>query len=384
MRIKMMDHNPEGVFHFSDIPADKAEPRTLDLRPKDADHIAEIFKTTLQGSYNWDYEATNKKLVKLYELGKTLNWNADTDIDWSIPKLDPKKDIPIDDNMFMTPFIGYEPFEKLSEEDKQRLRWHTLSLALSQFVHGEQGALLVASQLVTCAPTEEAKLYAASQTFDEGRHVEVYLKYLHDRVGFMYGVDKNLKTLLDKVLTDPRWDLKFIGMQIVIESLALAAFELMCELSFDPVLKQVTAYVMRDEGRHVGFGVIFLEELYKSGIFTQEEIEDRAQFTYEAALLMRERLVMTASGEFLFGWPEADLRPRMMQAGVMNMFRQLLFSKLLPNVKKIGLLTDRVRPLYEQLGVMEYEDQPDASQIDWVAISKPFTRSQENVSGKVA
>ena len=384
MRIKLVNNNPEGVFHFHDIPSAQAEPRTLDIRPKDADHIAEIFKTELNGSYNWDYEATNKKLVKLYELGKSLNWNAETDIDWSVPKFDHKKDIPIDDNMFLSALYGYAPFEKLNEEDRMRLRWHSLSLALSNFVHGEQGALLVASQLVTCAPTEEAKLYAASQTFDEGRHVEVYVKYLHDRIGYMYGVDKNLKALLDKVLTDPRWDLKFIGMQIVIESLALAAFEMMAELSFDPVLKQVTGYVMRDEGRHVGFGVIFLEELYKSGVFTQQEIEERAMFTYEAALLMRERLVLGQSGTFLFGWPEEEIKAHIMNTALMNMFRDLLFSKLLPNVKKIGLLTDKVRPLYEKLGIMEYENQPDASQIDWVAISKPFSRSQEAVSGVVA
>jgi hypothetical protein len=377
MLLKFVDNPPEGVFHFTTTPEDKAEPGTKVMVSNAAEHIAEMFQTPMTGAYNWDYEVSNQKLWKLYELGKKLNWDAQIDIDWDTPVLDQKTEIPIDDAMFLQPFMGWEPFESLSDTDKQRMRWHVLSEALSNFVHGEQGALLVASQLCTCAPTEEAKLYAASQTFDEARHVEVYRKYLEDRVGYMYPCNDNLKALLDKVLTDPRWDLKFIGMQIVIESLALAAFDLMCQLSHDPVLRQVTGYVMRDEGRHVGFGVTFLEEYYKSGILSQKELEDRAMFTYEAAYLMRERLVLSSAPHHLFGWAKDEVRARVMTAHVMDMFRDILFTRLMPNVKKIGLLLDNVRPLYENLGALQYEDLPDATAIDWVAASKPYARSQQ-------
>ena len=381
MHIRFVDNPPEGVFHFRTTPEEQAEPQTTLMTTAAAEHIAELFNTPLTGAYNWDYEVTNQKLWKLYELGKKLNWDAQIDIDWASPKLDKTKDLPMDDAFLLMPFIGWEPFEELSEQEKMALRWHGLADTISNFVHGEQGALLVASQLCTCAPTEEAKLYAASQTFDEARHVEVYRKYLEDRVGYMYPCNDSLKALLDKVLTDPRWDLKFIGMQIVIESLALAAFELMAQMSYDPVLRQITGYVMRDEGRHVGFGVNFLEEYYKSGVLSRQEIEERAMFTYEAAYLMRERLIPTRAIRHVFPhWDMEEVLERVMRTTAMEMFRQILFTKLMPNIKKIGLLTDNVRPLYEKIGALEYEDLPDSASIDWVAVSKPYARSQSEAA----
>ena len=379
MELKFIEDEIKTPFIFKGSKPEDVEPEMKRLASSDVEHIAELFQTPLTGAYNWDYEVSNQKLWKLYELGKRLNWDAQVDIDWDTPKLT-KDQVPVDDQMFMSPFFGYEPFEKLSEKEKMRLRWHQFSSAISNFVHGEQGALLVASQLVTCAPTEESKFYAASQTFDEARHVEVYRKYLEDRVGFMYPIDKHLKALLDKVLTDPRWDIKFVGMQLVIESLALAAFDLLCQFSHDPVLKQVTEYVMRDEGRHVGFGVNFLEEYYQSGLLSEQEMDDRAMFTYEAAYVMRERLLVSQAGVHCFGWPEEELKARMNTAEFMSVFRDMLFTRLMPNVKKIGLLRDNVKPLYDKLGVLELQDLPDATQFDWVALSKPFARSQREVA----
>jgi hypothetical protein len=240
---------------------------------------------------------------------------------------------------------------------------------LSQFLHGEQGALLVASQLCSCAPTYDAKLYAASQTFDEARHVEVFGKYITEKVGFMYPVNKNLKALLDKILTDPRWDLKFIGMQIVIEGLALAAFNTQKLISKDPLFVEMLEYVIRDESRHVAFGVTYMEEFVKS--LPQNEIDDRAQFAYEACIVMRERLVQTDVFEY-FGWDVEDARRKILESQIMEQFRNLLFTRIIPNLKKVGLLTDKVRPLYEKLGILEYEDLVDDGQIDWHALHAPL------------
>jgi hypothetical protein len=377
MELKFIDNQEQGCFRFHNTIEERKEPGTKLMTDSVTKHIVESFNTPLTGAYTWDYEVGNQKIWKLYELGKKLNWDTQTDIDWDTPLLS-KDQAPIDDIMFLGPFLGWEPFEALSDSDKMRFRWHVLAEALSNFLHGEQGALLVASQLVTCAPTDEAKMYAASQTFDEARHVDTYRLYLEKRIGFMYPCNKYLKALLDTVLTHPKWDIKFIGMQIVIESLALAAFDLMRQLSHDPVLTQVTEYVIRDEGRHVGFGVTFLEEYYKSGVLSSSEIEERAMFTYEAAQLMRERLVITQAAENLFGWDPMAVRERIMTAAVMDMFRDLLFTRLMPNVKKIGLLTDTVRPLYEKLGALTFEELPDATNIDWVAESKPFASSQKS------
>ena len=330
----------------------------------DVETVAEIFRTPLVGSYTWNYEESDRRIRKLYRLGKERNWNAETDIDWSRPFS--RKENPIHDGID-NPFEGWDSYENLSEEDKTEFAWHQQSWMLSQFLHGEQGALLVASQLVSCAPTYDAKLYAASQTFDEARHVEVFGKYIMDRIGFMYPVNQNLKLLLDKILADERWDLKFIGMQLVIESLALAAFNTQKMLARDPVMGDVLELVTRDESRHVAFGVTYMEEFVKS--LTESEREDRAQFAYEACCVMRERIIMTDVFAH-YGWSVEEGRRRSLSGGVMQSFRDLLFARIIPNLKKVGLLTDKVRPLYEELGVLQYENLVDDGQIDWAKLEE--------------
>jgi len=333
---------------------------------KDVETIAEIFKTPLTGAYTWDYAEADRRLRKLYRLGKERNWNAETDIDWSRPFS--RKENPIAEGID-NPFVGWEPYEKLSEADQTEFAWHQQCWMLSQFLHGEQGALLVASQLVSCAPTYDAKLYAASQTFDEARHVEVFTKYIMDRIGFMYPVNPNLKILLDKILSDERWDLKFIGMQLVIESLALAAFQTQKMIARDPVMRDVIDLVTRDESRHVAFGVTYMEQFVKS--LSEKEREDRAQFAYEACCVMRERIVSTEVFEH-YGWDAEEGRRRSLAGGVMEQFRNLLFTRIIPNLKKVGLLTPSVRPLYEQLGVLQFENLVDDGQIDWAVLEEPL------------
>ena len=230
MKIKVVENCPTGLTYFD---KDDLESK---LEPQDIEDIVEIFQTPLTGSYNWDYTDADNRLKKLYELGKKLNWNATLDLDWS------KEPYSLNDwatNPEIQQLSGFKPYDDLSEEKKIECSWHLLASGLSQIVHGEQGALLVASQLVSCAPTYNAKLYAASQTFDEARHVEVFNKYLQERIGWNYPVMPGLKALLDKILSDPRWDLKFIGMQIIIEGLALAAFERQRAAAMDPLLKDI-------------------------------------------------------------------------------------------------------------------------------------------------
>jgi len=269
----------------------------------------------------------------------------------------------------MNPFVGWEPFESMSDEEKLRFGWHNLAWMLAQFMHGEQGALLVASQLASCAPTFDAKLYAASQTFDEARHVEVFTRYLQEKIGIMYPINPNLKTLLDKILSDPRWDLKFIGMQIIIEGLALAAFNTLKLTAQDPLLRDLITLVVRDEARHVTFGVNYLEDFVQT--LTDEEKEDRAQFAYEACVVMRERLISTEVFEH-FGWDVEASRERVLESYLMQQFRNLLFTRVIPNLKRIGLLTDTVRPKFEALGILQFENLLDDGDIDWAELSRPL------------
>ena len=360
MTIQVTTHTPNTVRYFPDTDdiAAKLDEQTMQ-------DLVEIFNTPLQGSYNWDYASVDGRIRKLYRLGKELNWNQEFDLDWSqnFPKSQPPTDVSYN------PFAGYAPFEALTDEQRLRFAWHYQAWTLSQFLHGEQGALLVASQLVSCAPTFDAKLYASSQTFDEARHVETFNRYLQEKIQIMYGITPHLKLLIDKILTDARWDLKFIGMQIIIEGLALAAFNTMRMTCLDPLLKELIYLVTRDEARHVTFGVNYLEYIVKH--LSTEEIEERAQFAYEACVVMRERLISTEV--FIeFGWDAEDARRHMLASSVMQYFNKCLFTRIVPNLARIGLLTDSVRPKFEALGILEFENLVSDGDIDWAQLSEPL------------
>ena len=364
MKSKKVNNQPQEIQDYPEID------------PKDQNAIEcinEIFMSPLTGSYNWDYTVVEDRIKKLYELGKELNWNVSSDLDWSQEY--PKNELMINYELFESPDSVLRGYEELSDEKKVEMDRHRVSWNLSQFLHGEQGALLVASQLVSCAPTFNAKMYAASQTFDEARHVEGFNRYLKEKIGFQYPATKGLKSLMDKILTDERWDLKFIGMQIIIEGLALAAFNNMKFILNDGLLKQLLHYVIRDEARHVTFGVNYLEDYLKT--LSKSEIDDRAEFAFEACVVMRNRLI---SGDVIARF--LDYTPEEAQEAAENTeqgknFRTLLFTKIIPNLKRIGLLNDKVMPKYEQLGVLSYADLEDNFNIDWADMSKPYETQEE-------
>ena len=364
MRSKKVNNQPQEITDYPEID------------PKDQNAIEcinEIFMSPLTGSYNWDYIVVEDRIKKLYELGKELNWNVSSDLDWSQDY--PKDKLMINYELFQTPESVLKGYDDLSDEKKVEMDRHRVSWNISQFLHGEQGALLVASQLVSCAPTFNAKMYAASQTFDEARHVEGVNRYLKEKIGFQYPATNGLKSLMDKILTDERWDLKFICMQIIIEGLALAAFNNMKFILNDGLLKQLLHYVIRDEARHVTFGVNYLEDYLKT--LSKSEIDDRAEFAFEACVVMRNRLI---SGDVIARF--LDYTPEEAQAAAENTeqgqnFRTLLFTKIIPNLKRIGLLNDKVMPKYEKLGVLSYAELEDNFDIDWADMSKPYETQEE-------
>ena len=365
MKINKVSHPPlkDTSFEGANYPVEQ------EIDPTD---IIEIFNTPLTGSYNWDYKVQDNRIKKLYELGKELEWNAEKDVDWSIP-------IPeVTDEayaFFDDQWKNHKQYKKLSKEERMQFANDVNQWTVSQLLHGEQGALLVASQLTSCAPTFNAKLYAASQTFDEARHVEAFNKYLQTRLGKIMPIGKHLKALLDKILTDPRWDLKFIGMQIIIEGLALAAFSMLKSITKDPLLKQLLHYVIRDEARHVTFGINYLEDYVKT--LSQDEINDRANFAYEACVISRERLINTKSEQRFLNMTESEARDFTLNTSSFAMFRNFLFSRGIPNLSRIGLLTDEVRPKFDALGLLEYEQAPDDFECDWAELKKPLESFDE-------
>jgi hypothetical protein len=201
---------------------------------------------------------------------------------------------------------------------------------------------------------------------DEARHVEVYRRYLTEKLPFAYPVNPHLHTLLAQIIREPRWDMTYLGMQIMVEGLALAAFGMMHLMNpHERLLQQITNYVIKDEARHVAFGVLSLEEVYRD--MTATELREREEFVIEAALLMRDRLLMHEVWERL-GFDVDQWVEWSLHTPFMGGFRQILFSKIVPNLKRLGLLTPRVRVAFEQIGVLQFEHMPDSTQDDSVTL----------------
>ena len=217
--------------------------------------------------FTWDYERSRAGLAKLYERAKTSQWNGATDLDWSI-----EVDIEhvaselqaavahLRDRLVDLPG---SPMKSWGEREWKQLGIEAFNWRMSQFLHGEQGALICTAKIVTTTPWIDAKYYAATQVMDEARHVEVFSRYLDTKLEGHYSVNPALQLLIDDVIGDPRWDITYMGMQIIIEGLALAAFGFMHMATSEPLLKQLLRYVMSDEARHVAFGVLSLKEYYR-------------------------------------------------------------------------------------------------------------------------
>ncbi len=304
--------------------------------------------TSFDTSYVWNYGDLKEGLRDLYEKAKREQWNATTALAWDTD-VDPEAEIiPAAFN----PLADYGPYKKLDARGVARFNHAQISWQLSQFMHGEQGALITASQLVAGVPWIDAKYYAASQTLDEARHVEVFSRYLRDKLEWEWPIDPNLKSLLDLILLDSRWDLKYLGMQVLVEGLAMAAFGNMYQLAREPLIKQLVRLVMRDEARHVAFGVLSLRDYYDD--MPERERRDREEFTIEACRLMRERLVGDEVADVI-GFDRAEVREIVLESPLMRQFRQLLFARVVPNVKRLGLLTPLVRRAFEEMGILQFE-----------------------------
>ena len=310
---------------------------------------SELLSTTFDASYTWNYGINRQDLRNLYEKAKREQWNASDQLAWSTdvdPEAEHVPDIQI-------PIYGTHIWEKLTPGEIRKLRRESLSWTLSQFMHGEQGALLATAQIVDATPSFDAKLYGSSQVMDEARHVEVYARYLREKMTRQYPVNRHLRSLLDQILTDGRWDMKYLGMQIMVEGLAMAAFGFMHQTCAEPLLKDLTHYVMKDESRHVAFGVLALQEYYKD--LSASERRVREEFLYEGCRLMRDRLLMEDVWEEM-GWPLDEVREIVLNSETMREFRKLLFSKIVPNVKRLGLLTPYVRERFAELDILRFEN----------------------------
>lgn len=312
------------------------------------DQELETILTSFDTSYAWRYGSVKEGLRDLYEKAKRDQWNGTTQLAWNTD-VDPEEGII---PAMINPLAGYAPYERLSEKEKNHLRHGQVALQLSQFLHGEQGALIVASQLVGAVPWIDAKYYAGTQTMDEARHVEVFSRYLQEKLEWQWPVNDSLKELLDATITDARWDFKYLGMQIIIEGLAMAAFGSLWQLTTEPLLKDLLKYVMKDESRHVAFGVISLADYYQD--MPANELRDREDFIIYACELMRNRLTGDQIADAM-GWNKAEVKKVVLESGPSLMMRSSLFMRIVPNLKRLGLLSPRVREAFERLDILQFE-----------------------------
>ncbi|HEY5664380.1 MAG TPA: ferritin-like domain-containing protein [Ilumatobacter sp.] len=334
----------------------------LSVANTDVDEVIHIVADNADAIFTWDYSLARPQLRKLYEKAKTGQWNASVDLDWDT-EVDVERVVSADQSAAAAGLtVGhYEGTVVEKWGDKEWLefgidqrRW-----TLSQFLHGEQGALLCTAKITETVPWYDAKLYASTQVVDEARHVEVFARYLDEKMGGGFQVNAHLRMLLDDIISDSRWDMTYLGMQVMVEGLALAAFGFMHQMTEEPLLKKLLRYVMSDEARHVAFGVLSLKEVYDG--MSDAEMKDRQEFAFEAAIRMRDRFLSQEVWE-KHGVNPRDVVPLVLRDPTRDVFQQMLFSKIVPNCKKLGLL-DRndqwLRRRFEEMNVIQFEDWED-------------------------
>jgi hypothetical protein len=338
----------------------------LSISNRDEGAIDHPVHSDYDALFTWDYDkGARARLDRLYEKAKTAQWNGQTDLPWHI-EVDQQAVVAANRELMGANGLDIDvtgtPFEHWTDDQWLELGCESQNWMLSQFLHGEQGALLCTARIVETVPWIDAKYYAATQVMDEARHVEVFGRYLNEKLSGHYPVNAHLGMLLDDIISDSRWDMTYLGMQIMVEGLALAAFGFMHETTTEPLLKQLLRYVMSDEARHVAFGVLSLQELYAG--LSQAELRERKEFAFEAAVRMRDRFLQQEVWERL-GVPVKEAVSVVVRSPERQLFQKMLFSKIVPNCRKLGLLDygdTWLRERFTDLGVIEFEHLEDTGE----------------------
>jgi hypothetical protein len=323
-------------------------------------------------SFTWDYDNGRQRMLSLYEKGKEKQWNASTRIDWSLD-VDPSDQGVAPDEV--VPIFGSPTWERLSRAQKDEVRHHFVAWTNSQFLHGEQGALVCSAKIVETVPDIDSKFYAATQVMDEARHVETYSRFINEKLDLAYPINSSLQSLLNDTISDDRWDFTYLGMQVLIEGVALAAFSMIRDFTGDPLGKSVNAYVMQDEARHIAFGRLALKDAYAD--LTEAERKEREEFVVEGSYLLRDRFLAREVWEAL-GYDADELTAYVDKHQMMTEFRKALFSRVVPTVKDIGLWGPQVQKAFVDMGVMQFQD------LDIDALSEADERIAEEMEQLLA
>jgi len=308
--------------------------------------------TQVKTLWKFDYEPKIKALRDLYEVAKKQQWNAATDIPWEL-EIDPGGDI-LDPSQ--DAFRELDVIKALPEDTQTKLSVCNAAWILSQFLHGEQGALLCCGQLVEAVPDIDGKLYAATQVVDEARHVEVFHRYI-ERLHRVYPIDPTLQAVLNQILEADLWQMKCVGMQVIVEGLAMGSFRIMKEGSRDQLLKEIVTLTADDEARHISYGLIYMkDELPRMKDEDRNRVEDFAIAAVDAISGRREGTGFTSQLSII---EDAGIDAATILPEIVAKFQDPEFiasqpdpirDHVLPQLQRIGLITDRTAQQYRDLG----------------------------------
>ncbi|WP_394843523.1 ferritin-like domain-containing protein [Pendulispora brunnea] len=299
-----------------------------------------------------DYECHESRLNKLYEKAKGAQWDVATDVDWK-SELDPDNPLGMPDPTLL--IYGSELWERLDTKGRKEVRHHAQGWMLSQILHGEQAALICASKLASAEDSLSARLCAAVQVADEARHVEAYAKLVNEKLTVSYPMSQSLKGLLENTISSSALDITNLGMQVLVEGIALSIFQNVVAYSKDPFIKDLFTRIHRDEARHFAVGRITLTRIYSE--MSSTELKEREEFVSEGARVLYDHLCADDIWSPM-GFAKEACSAMVRESRVASSIRRAIFRRLVPTIRELGLLTPRVRDTFEKLDVIDYEAMP--------------------------
>src|SRR6516162_5154142 len=316
---------------------------------------AERISTTLETVFQRSYVSEAPDLRRLYENAKRDQWNAARDIDWT-------QTVDLDRGIFANELVdghGTDTLNRLGPKRFAELNVEFSCWRLSQLLHGEEGAMLACSQLVDMVPGNDAKFFQSTQAVDEARHTEVLSRYLLDKCGGrIYPMSRNIKLLFDFLLGQGKWFIKTAGLQLIAETFAVGLFRMLAESSIDPLLRTICKRILADESRHMGFSVLGLPEMIKS--LSPSDMAELEDFTAEACrLVLRGQFAREAFEKVGFSSAEIkhveETRVEQAKSNDYALFRQIfrreMYTQVMANLKKVGLMTPRMADNLVKIGI---------------------------------
>jgi len=300
--------------------------------------------------WTWNYTSEVEELRALYERGKKGQWNAETDVDWSIPFPRDQWFLPKEGLQILPSVLAIAGAD---DATCRAAAFDEFAWTFSQLLHGEQAALQLCGQLTNSCPTLDAKFYAASQVIDEARHVEVIAKFLQRKIGTVYPIGGTLKVLLDKLLEAPTWKMKTLGMQCLFEGMAVGIFDMIQKGSTNPLLSDMIRRVKQDEARHAAFGILTMRRTVKEA--TPAEMAEMEDFSFNVleTLNANQQLDMLRDLAPKYGLdPESVVVMLLGQEGWAEFNSEVFMHTVIPNLARLGLITERTEARYRACGIM--------------------------------